>query len=197
MVTRSGSGVLVTPGARHQGVSLMRPKASTPSAPSVFDRSRWLAAARARNRAFVDEVNARTGCVHCGAQPIEWHNPEHVERNRKAFRISSMRASGVSIEGIQAEMDRCTPLCRRCHMAEDGRLSELRRNARLADDRRAAVAPKPCGECGRPYKPLSRGLCKPCYRRLPDQIEKTRAHDREYARRKRAGGLELPGLETS
>jgi hypothetical protein len=77
---------------------------------------------RAANRAFIAEVNARTVCAHCGAQPIEWHNPEHVEQNRQDYRISRLVQQPRSIEAIKAEMERCTPLCRRCHMAEDGRL---------------------------------------------------------------------------
>ncbi len=78
-----------------------------------------------RNLAFVAEVNAQTFCAHCGAQPIEWHNPEHVELNRRQFRIGSMAHRHYSIKAIEAEMRRCTPLCRRCHMAEDGRLHRL------------------------------------------------------------------------
>jgi len=81
---------------------------------------------RARNKAFVHAINARTVCAHCGAQPVEWHNPEHVIRNRSSYRIGSLASRTVSIATIQAEMDRCTPLCRRCHMAEDGRLARLR-----------------------------------------------------------------------
>ena len=81
-----------------------------------------MARKRATNRAYVDSVNARTVCAHCGAQPIEWHNPEHVELNRQDWRIGRMVNLPRSIAAIQAEMDRCTPLCRRCHMAEDGRL---------------------------------------------------------------------------
>jgi hypothetical protein len=80
------------------------------------------AAVRERNRAYVAEVNDKTVCAHCGAQPIEWHNPEHVELNREAFRIGNMASTGRPIPSIQAEMGRCTPLCRLCHMIEDGRL---------------------------------------------------------------------------
>ena len=151
-----------------------------PDRTTSWDRRRWLEAARARNRTFVDEVNARTVCAHCGGQPIEWHNPEHVALNRQGFRISSMRAAGVSIRRIQAEMDRCTPLCRRCHMIEDGRLTALVERVTAP---REVQAPKPCTECGQPSKPLARGLCKRCYRRLPDQIEKSREYDRRRAGR--------------
>lgn len=113
-----------------------------------------------RNRAFVAEVNARTVCAHCGAQPVEWHNPEHVELNRKRFRISAMAGATRSLAAIQNEMSRCTPLCRRCHMAEDGRL-----RAFIASAPHPVQRPKPCSECGREYKPLRRGLCSPCYLR--------------------------------
>lgn len=109
----------------------------------------------ARNRAFVDEINARTVCAHCGAQPIEWHNPEHVEQNRERFRIGHMVHRPRAIDAIAAELARCTPLCRRCHMREDGRMKNLQVGAKV-------VGPSPCVKCGRVYKPLRRGLCSRC-----------------------------------
>src|SRR4051794_17021373 len=53
-----------------------------------------IAQKRAEARAFVTEINARTVCAHCGAQPIEWHNPEHVEQNRRHFQIGRMVSFG-------------------------------------------------------------------------------------------------------
>ena len=47
----------------------------------------------------------------------DWHNPEHVEAPVR--RVGRMVGIGRSVEAIQAEIDQCTPLCRRCHMAED------------------------------------------------------------------------------
>jgi hypothetical protein len=88
-------------------------------------RQEQAAANRASARAFVRDVNARTVCAHCGSQPIEWHNPEHVELNRRDFRIGRMVSIGRPIEKIQEEMAACTPLCRRCHMKEDGRLKKF------------------------------------------------------------------------
>lgn len=85
-------------------------------------RKQYAAQRRQMNREFVDEVNARTVCAHCGSQPIEWHNPEHVNLNRQRFRIGQMVNQPASIKAIRAEIERCTPLCRRCHMREDGRL---------------------------------------------------------------------------
>lgn len=78
-----------------------------------------------RSRTFVNQLNARTVCAHCGAQPVEWHNPEHVEKERENFRIGRMANTGASIQKIQAEVERCTPLCRRCHMIEDGRMAKF------------------------------------------------------------------------
>lgn len=156
----------------------------------MFDRTRWLEAARARNRTFVGEVNARTVCAHCGAQPIEWHNPEHVQLGREGFRIGTMLMGGSTIGAIKSEMARCTPLCRRCHMAEDGRLAAF---AKQASAPRAEQTAKPCTQCGQPYKPLRRGLCRPCYRRQPERIEQSRKYDRQ----RKAGGIELPGMENT
>jgi hypothetical protein len=116
----------------------------------------------ARNRAFVDGVNARTFCAHCGKQPIEWHNPEHVELNRERFRIGDMIRGHRTLEAIQTEMDRCTPLCRRCHMAEDGR---LHRFIVVAERPKPKSHPMPCVQCSRLYKPLRRGLCNACNHR--------------------------------
>lgn len=81
---------------------------------------------RGEARAFVIRINAQTYCAHCGSQPIEWHNPEHVERNREHFRIGRMVSFGKAIAAIKREMSLCTPLCRRCHMAEDGRLKAFK-----------------------------------------------------------------------
>jgi deoxycytidylate deaminase len=110
--------------------------------------------------AFVEAVAAKTYCAHCGAQPVEWHHPEHPEKPH--FRVSSLRAQGNTIARIQREMDRCTPLCRSCHMREDGRL-ELLRTAGPYKKGVTYVPPKPCVECGKLTKPTRRGRCQWCY----------------------------------
>lgn len=120
-------------------------------------------ALRERTKLAVTEINARTVCAHCGAQPIEWHNPDHVELNRPLFRIGNMVGRN-SIETIRAEMARCTPLCRRCHMREDGRLRrfvEAGEPGRHGRQRSTA----PCIECSRQYYPMRLGLCTGCYTR--------------------------------
>lgn len=128
-------------------------------------KTRNLLRGRARARAFVDEINAKTVCAHCGATSIEWHNPEHVVGNRWRFRISAMVVRGAAVSSIAAEIDRCIPLCRRCHMAEDGRLKAF---VNAGGNRRpvgASLPPKPCAACDRLYKPLRRGFCARCYER--------------------------------
>lgn len=96
--------------------------ATAASRPSRADRARTRIEAAT---AYVDAINAEAFCTQCGAQPVEWHNPEHVELNRQGYRIGRMRSTGASIQKIEAELARCTPLCRRCHMAEDGRLTRF------------------------------------------------------------------------
>lgn len=126
-------------------------------------KAKHLEMARARNKKFVDEVNANILCAHCGAQPIEWHNPDHVNMNRQHFRISNMVVNGRAIAAIQAEMERCTPLCRRCHMAEDGRMKQFVAAAGGRKD--GPQPPKPCVACAKEAKPLRRGLCRKCSER--------------------------------
>jgi len=50
------------------------------------------------------------------------------------------------------------PVCRRCHMRLDGRLETMPHGPK-------PKPPKPCRECGKPWKPLNRGLCNACYLR--------------------------------
>lgn len=124
--------------------------------PSRESIARGCIRAYARARTYIDEINARTVCAHCGAQPIEWHNPEHVEPGLGKNRIAMMPQRHAAIATIAAEMARCIPLCRRCHMVEDGRLGKFVV---------AKKEPSPCLECSRLYKPLRRGLCGSCYKR--------------------------------
>jgi len=46
-------------------------------------------------------------------------------------------------------------LCRSCHMIEDGRMQQIHSIDRTS-------LPKPCVNCGKPYKPLRKGLCHAC-----------------------------------
>lgn len=112
-------------------------------------------------RSFVATVNAATPCARCGGGPIEWHNPTHV-LGRKSYRIGYAVAHGRRVEEIAAEMDASTPLCRRCHMAEDGRLARFASEARTRDKTKPA---RSCVRCGLLYKPTRRGLCSRCYDR--------------------------------
>ena len=133
---------------------------------------------RARNRAFIDELNARTVCAHCGARPIEWHNPEHVEKNRQDYRIIRMVNGPRSLEAIKAELTRCTPLCRRCHMQEDGRLAAFTKRVS-----RPARPKAHCLACGELKQLVGRGLCRNCYSR--DHARRNYASTRETTSRHR------------
>lgn len=171
MVTRSGAGAVVAARLLTPGVSLMRPKATTPSL-TVAGRQSRAVARRERSRAFVAEVNARTVCAHCGRQPIEWHNPEHATvPGRASYRISNMASAGRTVADIQAEMARCTPLCRRCHMAEDGRLAVIAQSVPEMPERA-------CAECSHVTRRIIGGLCQRCHFRLnppPPQVRPIRA----------------------
>jgi hypothetical protein len=112
---------------------------------------------RARNRSFIDAVNSQTICAKCGCQPIQWHNPEHVALGRQKYRIGNMASSTYSLLAIRAELARCTPLCARCHMHEDGP-----HQPHIQHRPRQHKPPMPCVECGKLWKYRRRGLCGTC-----------------------------------
>lgn len=78
---------------------------------------------KARASAFVSSIRQMTFCQRCGAQPIEWHNQEHEGNPQR--RIANMVGQGNTPIRILAEIEKCTALCRRCHMAIDGRTKKL------------------------------------------------------------------------
>lgn len=108
----------------------------------------------------IRQLRAATICECCGSQPIDWHSFRHDDAPH--LRVSSL----VRVAGRQRILDeiaQCTALCRRCHMALDGRLQLLEQTRR-----HAPKPPKPCKECTRLYKPLRKQLCDRCYdRRRP------------------------------
>lgn len=108
---------------------------------------------------FVDAIRARTVCVRCGKQPIEWHRKEHEEK--QSSRVSSLRAGGSSERRILEEISKCKALCRSCHMKEDGRIDVLLASA--PQQKGYKIPPKPCTKCGKIVKPLRKGLCYTCY----------------------------------
>lgn len=69
---------------------------------------------------FVNALRAKTVCQKCGCQPIEYHNKEH--ETQPTHRISYMVQVGRSIVDIALEIEKCQPLCRRCHQLLDGRI---------------------------------------------------------------------------
>lgn len=76
-------------------------------------------------REYVNQVRQRTPCAKCGGPMRDWHSFEHVVRPIR--RISRMVGIGCTVRIIALEIARCTPLCRRCHMIEDGRMETFRR----------------------------------------------------------------------
>lgn len=77
-------------------------------------------------------------CARCGRSAVDRHHRDGDTNNNSPDNIES--------------------LCRRCHMATDGRLAAFVA-ARLA---RPLKPPRPCVNCGKPCKPLRRGRCSAC-----------------------------------
>lgn len=87
-------------------------------------------------KAYVQKIRATTVCRKCGRQPIEWHSEKH--KNHQHRRVGAMAMAGLPIATIAAEIKRCVPLCRRCHMVNDGRMEIAITNVR--------TAPRPRGD---------------------------------------------------
>jgi hypothetical protein len=116
------------------------------------------AARRRRNADFVAALRRAARCEKCGQQPIEWHSPDHIESPSQ--RIGVMIGKLRSLRAISKEVAKCVPLCRRCHMIEDGRLAALKKNQ--PRQKGASFPPKQCSWCRKLAKPLRRGLCAAC-----------------------------------
>ena len=118
------------------------------------------AAARAIAREYLREVRAVTICDRCGCQPVDFHREEHLLRPNE--RVAHLAALGFPVERIAAEIALCEPVCRSCHMKEDGRSKRLT-EARPRKAGMVFVGPVPCALCSRPTKPTRRGMCRQCY----------------------------------
>lgn len=70
--------------------------------------------------AFIAAKRKTVHCRECGGQPVDWHNPKHVEDPN--MRVAGLAALGYPIEDIKAEMAKCVPLCRSCHVTADNKL---------------------------------------------------------------------------
>lgn len=79
---------------------------------------------REENRPIIAALRASTPCANCGAVgSVDYHSEDHHERPHR--RIGDMVSGGYTLASIKAEIARCTPLCRRCHMLRDGRLEKF------------------------------------------------------------------------
>lgn len=76
-------------------------------------------------------------CEHCGVQATDRH---HIDDD-----TGNNHPNNIMI------------LCRRCHMIEDGRLENLRKNAPTP------LPPRPCANCDRMVTRFWHGECETCY----------------------------------
>jgi hypothetical protein len=78
-----------------------------------------------------------------GPNPISWH---HLNPNEKSFQISYSNCGGKSDEEIQTEINKCIPLCNKCHTKIHGCMKKMvRLNKNLTA---LTVPPEQWGECG-------------------------------------------------
>jgi hypothetical protein len=72
-------------------------------------------------------------------------------------------------------------VCRSCHMKRDGRMTNLKRGGPV-------LPARPCRQCGKPYKPLRKGLCHACNERARRAAAANRLDPAAPDRQGRVGG---------
>lgn len=110
---------------------------------------------------WLREFEKNIPCSHCGAtdKTIDWHGEHHPQKPN--FRVSSLRTQGASIDRIKKEIEICIPLCRSCHMKEDGRLKNLF-TTQPRQKGSVITEPSPCSCCGKLTKPMRNRMCVTC-----------------------------------
>ena len=112
-------------------------------------------------------------CARKGARAYQWGKGEATTPNggramaRRHFDLGPCKKCGApgtdrhhhDGNPLNNAEGNVYPLCRRCHMALDGRLAAM--VGRNKQGR--TVPPKPCAQCARLMKPLRLGLCGRCY----------------------------------
>ena len=66
-----------------------------------------------RGREFCEWIHILTAthdCVLCGGVAEHWH---HVDPSSKRTNVAAM--NGYSLDSIEAELEKCVPMCRVCH----------------------------------------------------------------------------------
>ena len=111
-------------------------------------------------RLHVEEIRTKTVCSSCGeSKAIDFHHKDHPRY--PSHRISQLIWEGVSLDRIDREIEKCTALCRRCHLVLDGRLENLKK---VNPHYKIHVGPQRyCRFCEKPCKILWEGLCRSCF----------------------------------
>ena len=82
-----------------------------------------------RQHFVLEEMQRRGGkCAKCGFSDIralDWH---HLDPNEKVNSISEMVRDRVSMDKLQAELDKCELICANCHRIEEERLGNWTKN---------------------------------------------------------------------
>ena len=82
-----------------------------------------------RQHLVLEEMQRRGGkCAKCGFSDIralDWH---HLDPNDKVNSVSEMIRNRVSMDKLQAELDKCELICANCHRIEEQRLGNWTKN---------------------------------------------------------------------
>jgi hypothetical protein len=70
---------------------------------------------RERNKAYVDDIKSTTACTDCNRiYPPYIMQFDHVAGEKRGA-VANLVREGVSLETLQAEIDKCELVCGNCH----------------------------------------------------------------------------------
>ena len=73
---------------------------------------------RNKTRDYFRDLKSKTPCTDCGVSyPYYVMDYDHLDSTTKVANISTMCASGLSIESVKEEADKCELVCSNCHKA--------------------------------------------------------------------------------
>jgi len=75
----------------------------------------WKISYRERNRQYIRDLKATTPCADCGViYPYYVMQFDHVLGDKRA-NVADLAHASVSLEVLQAEVDKCELVCANCH----------------------------------------------------------------------------------
>lgn len=72
-------------------------------------------------REAIQAHKAKSGCMDCGEKDPIVLDLDHRDRSQKSFTIGNLSHTGMSLEKLMQEVDKCDVVCANCHRRRTAR----------------------------------------------------------------------------